>query len=213
VHQVTQAQWRAVMGSNPSFFCATGDGKDRVAGMNTDDFPVEQVSWEDVRVFLEKLSSLERERETGRTYRLPTEAQWEYSCREGGGEYRVFHHGNSLCSIQANFNGNFPYGGAARGPYLERTCQVGSYPANAFGLMDMHGNVWEWCSDWYARDYYETSPRRDPAGPSRGSGRVFRGGCWSSQARRCRSALHRSYSPGFRSSSLGFRAVMVLSAQ
>src|SRR5207253_2912722 len=113
---VTQAQWRSVMGNNPSWFCAMGDGKDDVKGMNTDDFPVENVSWEEVQTFLSRLSALKKEQEAGWKYRLPTEAEWEYSCREGGREYRTFHYGNSLSSTQANFNGKHPNGGAAEGP-------------------------------------------------------------------------------------------------
>jgi formylglycine-generating enzyme required for sulfatase activity len=208
VHQVTQAQWRAVMGSNPSYFCATGGGKDEVRGMDTDDFPVEYASWEDVADFLEKLSALKKEAEAGRKYRLPTEAEWEYSCR-GGRREEAFHYGNSLSSTQANFDGNYPYGGADKGPYLERTCKVGSYPANAFGLHDMHGNVWEWCQDWYAKDYYASSPGRDPAGPSEGSYRVFRGGGWCNYGRSCRSAVRGGYAPGGRDGDVGFRVAAV----
>jgi uncharacterized protein (TIGR02996 family) len=208
-HPVTQAQWRAVMGDNPSHFCATGGGKDSVKGMSTDDFPVESVSWEDVAVYLDRLSALEKESEAGRKYRLPSEAEWEYACRGGAAFYQVFHFGNSLSSKQANFSGNDPYGGADKGLYLERTCKVGSYPANAFGLHDLHGNVWEWCNDWYARDYYASSPRRDPLGPSEGSGRVIRGGSWADDGQGCRSAHRGDYAPAYRNDYLGFRLALV----
>jgi formylglycine-generating enzyme required for sulfatase activity len=210
IHQVTQVQWRAVMGSNPSYFCATGGGKDKVIGMNTDDFPVEQVNWHDAVAFLKKLSALNEEREAGREYRLPSEAEWEYSCR-GGRTEKAFHYGNSLSSTQANFDGNHPYGGADNDPYLERTCKVGSYQANAFGLFDVHGNVWEWCEDWYARDYYANSPGRDPAGASEGSSRVIRGGGWDSYGANCRSAFRVGSAPRTRRPYLGFRVALLLS--
>jgi formylglycine-generating enzyme required for sulfatase activity len=206
VHEVTQKQYRRVMSTNPSYFSADGVGKDEVKGMNTDDFPVENVSWEDAVEFCEKLSALPAERRAGRTYRLPTEAEWEYACREGAGSsYQVFHFGNSLSSTQANFDGNFPYGGAGKGDYLKRTCKVGSYAANAFGLYDMHGNVWEWCADWYAKNYYSWGRRRDPQGPDSGSGRVIRGGSWSSYGRYCRSAYCYNDEPALRALDLGFR--------
>jgi formylglycine-generating enzyme required for sulfatase activity len=211
VFPVTQAQWQAIMGSNPSYFCATGEGKDEVRGMRTDDFPVEQVSWEDVMDFLKKLAALKEEREAGREYRLPTEAEWEFACRGGAAEYQVFHYGNSLSSTQANYNGSYPYGGASEGPYLERTSEVGAYEPNGFGLFDMHGNVWEWCSDWYDTDYYKTSPRRDPAGPAEGTSRVLRGGSWDCFGQRCRSAWRNGTEPTNRYAYLGFRVVLVSS--
>jgi formylglycine-generating enzyme required for sulfatase activity len=207
VHQVTQVQWRAVMGGNPSWFCATGGGKDNVQGMNMDDFPVECVSWEDAQDFLTKLSALKEERAAGRRYRLPTEAEWEYACR-GGLSSQTFHFGDSLSSTQANFDGNYPYGGAARGPFLERTCQVGSYPENGYGLKDMHGNVWEWCADWYDPGYYATSPVEDPAGPAEGSSRFYRGGSWRNFGWYARSAFRRRCPPGYRARLLGLRAAL-----
>jgi formylglycine-generating enzyme required for sulfatase activity len=209
VHQVTQAQWRAVMGSNPSCFSARGGGKDKVRGMNTDDFPVEQVSWDDVMAFLKKLAARRKERKEGRKYRLPTEAEWEYACRGGACSSSIFHHGNSLSSTQANFDGNYPYGGADKGPFLERTCQVGSYRPNGFGLFDMHGNVHEWCEDCYGKGYYASSPRRDPPGPSVGLDRMIRGGSWGIQGRHCRSAFRLWRWRGDRYDYLGFRAVLV----
>jgi uncharacterized protein (TIGR02996 family) len=206
---VTQEQWRAVMGTDPSYFCAAGGGKGKVKGLSTDDFPVEQVSWADVAAFLERLAALPEERKIGRKYRLPSEAEWEYACRGGATSYSTFCYGNSLSSTQANFHGNYPYGGAGKGPYLDRTSKVGSYAPNAFGLFDMHGNVWEWCADWYAADYYQVSPRRDPPGGSEGSFRVVRGGCWHFSGGFCRSADRRRHALGSRSYDVGFRVAAV----
>jgi formylglycine-generating enzyme required for sulfatase activity len=210
MHPVTQAQWRAATGNNPSYFCATGGGKDKVRGQDTDDFPVEQVSWDDAQTFLKKLAALQEEVKEGRKYRLPSEAEWEYACRGGDTSYSTFHFGNSLSSAQANFDGRYPYGGGATGPYLERTSKVGSYQPNAFGLHDMHGNVWEWCSDWYDVDYYKGSPQRDPSGPSEGLDRLGRGGGWDGRGRHCRSADRSGSTPGIRFSDVGFRVALVL---
>jgi formylglycine-generating enzyme required for sulfatase activity len=174
VYPVTQGQWQRVMGNNPSHFCSGGGGKDQVRGLDTSNFPVEQVSWEEAVAFCRKLSKLPEEKRAKRRYRLPSEAEWEYACRGGASSNQPFHFGNSLSSTQANFHGDFPYGGAAKGPYLGRTTEVGAYRvSNAFGLYDLHGNVWEWCADWYDMDYYARSPRLDPPGPSRGRVRVF----------------------------------------
>jgi formylglycine-generating enzyme required for sulfatase activity len=213
VTEVTQAQYRAVMGSNPTWFSATGGGKDKVAGMDTDDFPVESVSWKDAQTFLGKLSDRAEEKKKGRKYRLPSEAEWEYACRGGAPSRHPFHFGPSLSSTQANFDGNYPYGGAAKGPYLQRTTTVGSYPTNRFGLRDMHGNVWEWCSDWYDKDYYGRSPARDPRGPARGSSRVIRGGSWFNPGQSCRSASRYDRGPAHRSYDLGFRVALVPSGE
>jgi uncharacterized protein (TIGR02996 family) len=151
-----------------------------------EDHPVTCITWDDAQAFLEWLSHLPQERTAGRLYRLPTEAEWEYACRAGAST--PFHFGASLTSTQANFNGRYPYGGEAEGPCLGRTVAVGSYPRNAFGLAGMHGNVWEWCSDWYDKDYYARGPRQDPPGPSEGLNRVCRGGGWYYPASGCRSA-------------------------
>ena len=166
VYVVTQAEYEKVMGKNLSWFSPKGGGKDRVKDMDTGQFPVEMVSWDDAVAFCKKLSELPEEKKAGRVYRLPTEAEWEYACRAG--TKTAFHYGNSLSSKQANFDGNRPYGGADKGPYLERTTKVGSNAANAFGLYDMHGNVWECCQDWYDEDYYKNSPREDTPGPAQG---------------------------------------------
>jgi formylglycine-generating enzyme required for sulfatase activity len=138
---------------------------------------------------------------------LPTEAEWEYACRGGVRTYSVFHYGNSLSSKQANFNGKRPYG-AAKGPSPGRPTPVGSYGPNAFGLYDMHGNVWEWCSDWYGERYYAESPAEDPAGPKAGDSRVLRGGCWYWHGSDCRSAYRSPVSPDYRNYCVGFRVAL-----
>jgi formylglycine-generating enzyme required for sulfatase activity len=222
VHEVTQKQFKAVMGYNPSFFSTDGEGledvtytwkpaggKDRVSGKEIDDFPVENVSQDEAVQFCNRLTALAAEKEAGRAYRLPREAEWEYACRGGASPSRLFHFGDSLSSKQANFNGRHPYGGAGRGIFLGRTRKVAQHTKNAFGLHDMHGNVWEWCSDWFDTDYYRNSPRRDPQGPSEGTSRVFRGGSWDDIGQNCRSAHRNADAPSFRSHSLGFRVVGV----
>jgi formylglycine-generating enzyme required for sulfatase activity len=209
IYPVTQAQWRAVKGNNPSWFAAAGGGKDRVAGLDTSDFPVECVSWEDVAAFLARLSALREEQKKGWEYRLPTEAEWEYACRGGASSHQLFHFGDSLCSSEANFDGRCSSSPTAVGAYLGRTCKVGSYPGNGFGLFDMHGNVWEWCSDRYAEDYYAHSPEQDPPGPSEGSCRVVRGGSWLADGQLCRSADRLRFSPAHRSFNLGARIALV----
>jgi RNA polymerase sigma factor (sigma-70 family) len=202
-YTVTQAQYQKVMGKNPSDFSPGGWRSPAVRGIDTRDFPVECVSWDDALAFCKRLSALPAEKAALRIYRLPTEAEWEYACRAG--TTTPFHFGKSLSSTQANFDGTDPSGGAAKGPFLGRTCKVGSYKPNAWGLYDMHGNVWQICADWFGKDYYRTSPRKDPVGPRTGSGRVVRGGAWGSPARQCRSAM-RAFAPrGHRTALIGFR--------
>jgi uncharacterized protein (TIGR02996 family) len=210
VFPVTQGQWLRVRGDNPSYFCATGEGREEVEGLDTGDFPVEQVSWEDAQAFLAKLTARPEEKEAGWTYRLPSEAEWEYACRGGASSSTPFCFGRSLASAQANFDGAYPYGGAEKGPSLGRTCPAGSYRPNAWGLFDLHGNVWDWCSDWYAKDYYGKSPAQDPLGPSSGSFRVVRGGSWGDAGGRdCRAASRSGSAPSSRDYYLGFRVAAV----
>jgi formylglycine-generating enzyme required for sulfatase activity len=186
VHEVTQAQFERVMVKHTSHFSGKNGGGP--------DHPVEQVRWRDAEEFCRKLSELAAEKQAGRVYRLPTEAEWEYACRAG--TTTVFHFGDAL-SHQANFNGNYPHGTPTQGTYLQKTAKVGSYAPNAWGLYDMHGNVSEWCSDWYDPDYYKSSPKENPTGPDKGvlaTGfrddyfRVVRGGCWHDEGRACRAA-------------------------
>ena len=145
-----------------------------------------------------------------RLFRLPTEAEWEYSCRGGRPSSQPFGigDGRALSSREANFDGNFPYGDAEKGPYLESTCAVGSYKANAFGLHDMHGNVWEWCADWYG--HYPSGDIKDPQGPLDGDARVLRGGSWCDGPRNCRSANRCWNAPGRRCVDFGCRVVLCL---
>jgi len=196
--EVTQGQWKAVMGSNPSYFTACGDN-----------CPVEQVSWNDVQTFLTAMNS----RGEG-TYRLPTEAEWEYAARansttafyNGGITYT----GTGYSPVDPNLNLIGWYYGNCTVTYTPNssgkgTHQVGQKQANAWGLYDMTGNVWEWCQGWYGT--YPTSAVTDPTGPSSGSYRVMRGGSWNNYAQNCRSAYRPSYSLSSRSSQLGFRLV------
>ena len=164
---------------------------------------MENVSWEDAQEFLHRLSQKE-----GKQYRLPTEAEWEYACRAGTtGPF-------SFCAAcngrQANCNGSEkPYGTTTKGPWLVWTTAVGSYRPNAFGLYDMHGNVEEWCSDWYDEKYYATSPPENPAGPSSGSERVVRGGAGVDRPVSCRSAARSLHVASDPNEFIGFRACLV----
>jgi uncharacterized protein (TIGR02996 family) len=203
---VTQGQFQRVVGHNPSHFRTDGEGAPLVRGTDTSDFPVERVSWDDAVAFCASLSALPQERSAGRVYRLPSEAEWEYACRAGTST--LFHFGNSLSSDRANVDGDLPEGGAPRRPKLSRTCVVGSYPPNAFGLYDVHGNVWEWCDDWYDPDYYRSSAGRDPKGPASGTRRSLRGGGWFFGAHLCRSAYRYRYEPDAHNSTFGMRVAM-----
>jgi len=214
VYEVTQEQYERLVGDNPSWFSEKGGGKEKVAGLDTSRFPVERVSWEDAIEFCRKLSELPSEREAGRRCRLPTEAEWEYACRAGTTTPTGY--GPTLSSrTDANFRGtdaNDPYGAREVGPYLARTVAVGSYRANSWGLYDMHGNVYEWCQDWYSDDYYENSPANDPTGPAAGYTRVVRGGTWSGWAYTCRSASREGLLgiPTILSEHVGLRVVLDL---
>jgi formylglycine-generating enzyme required for sulfatase activity len=220
MYEVTQKEFQRVMGYNPSYFSLNGKGRkgvnyvappsggrDKVVG-SSDTYPVENVSWHEAKEFCAKLSALDAEQKAGRKYRLPTEAEWEYACR--GGATSPFHFGNALSGKDANFDSEFPYGGAAKSPSLQRTTTVGSYPANGFRLHDMHGNVWEWCEDWYDENYYNVSPREDPPGPTNSKVRVLRGGSWNFNGRNCRAACRSYFDPGGRGGIFGFRVVLVV---
>jgi formylglycine-generating enzyme required for sulfatase activity len=205
VYEVTQSEYQKVMGNNPSAYSATGSRADAVRGMDTRRFPVENVTWLESVSFCEKLSALPAEKAARRTYRLPTEAEWEHACRAGAKESQPFHFGKALSSLQANFNGGSPYGGAAAGPNLGRPTTVGSYQPNAWGLHDMHANIKEWCADWLQEDYYKNSPRIDPRGPATGTNRAIRGGSWLNGGSLCRSADRSRYPPTGKLGHVGFR--------
>jgi eukaryotic-like serine/threonine-protein kinase len=205
IHPVTQGQYEAVMGKNPSDF----RGENR---------PVENVSWEEAAAFCERLTEQAAATELlpeGYVFRLPTEAEWEYCCRAGTDSATAF--GDRLSSDQANFDGNFPYGGAEKGPYLEQTSDVGSYPPNPWGLSDMHGNVWEWCLDaaeWEANFGVRTDTYVDGVEDPLcqvGRIRVNRGGSWDVGGRICRSAYRLARVPGDRYDALGFRVCLARS--
>ena len=178
-YEVTQEEWKAVMGSNPSKF----KGAKR---------PVEQVSWDDCQKFIRKLNQL-----TGKQFRLPTEAEWEYAAR-GGDRSRAYKYAgsNHIGSVAWSYNNSGD------------THPVGQKQANELGLYDMSGNVWEWCQDWYGENYYGSSPSQNPKGPSTGSVRVLRGGsCWCG-AGYCRVSSRVNFAQGIRSSDLGLRLAL-----
>jgi formylglycine-generating enzyme required for sulfatase activity len=166
----------------------------------TNSHPVVQVNWYDTMAFCKWLSEKE-----GKIYRLPTEAEWEYVCRAGTNT--PFSYGKTISSDQANFEGTYVYGDSPKGIYREIILPVGSFSPNAWGVFDMHGNVWEWCSDFFGVDYYKISPTQDPPGPNSGDFRVIRGGSWYNYARILRSALRFGKDPSNQDSNLGFRVV------
>ncbi len=189
---VTQGEYAIVMDAHPSQFSGR-NAEARVAGLDTSSFPVESLTHSEAVTFCGRLSGLPPEVAAGRTYRLPTEAEWEYASRAGS-DRTTFHFGDILNEDQANF-----------GKRLNRPCPVGLHPPNAWGLYDMHGNVWEWCSDWFAEDYYEIAPATDPTGPSGGNHHVLRGGSWFSTEVSCRCAYRGMSASDHRDEDTGFR--------
>lgn len=185
---VTQALWKAVMGTNPSRF--RGDFR-----------PVENVGWDDAKAFIYQANNLQ----PGLDLCLPTEAQWEYACRAG--TTTPFYTGNNLSTEAANYHGDYPYHGAGVVKHRGKTTEVWHFPPNPWGLYGMHGNVWEWCDDWYGayqtRTGWQSLP--DPEGPSTGPYRTLRGGSWCSSAADCRSACRDPAFPDFGVGDFGFR--------
>jgi formylglycine-generating enzyme required for sulfatase activity len=201
-YEVTRREWREMMGNNPGYF-------------KGDNLPVELISWYDAveycntRSLCEELTPAYRingadvswNRNAG-GYRLPTEAEWEYACRAG--TTGPFNTGNNITADQANYNGNYPYSNNPRGVYRKSAVEAGSFAPNPWGLYNMHGNVWEWCWDWYGS--YGSGSLTDPAGLSAGNFRVLRGGSWSSDGGRLRSAYRYGTTPN-RGGDAGFRLV------
>ena len=209
VYHVTQGEYERVMGTNPSEFSATGKGKDKVAGQDTKRFPVENVSWNDSVEFCRKLSNLRDEKTAGRLYVLPTEAQWEYACRAGSIGRYSFSSGRGSAPRESEEHELPDYGwfGNNAGGM---THAVGRKRPSAWGLYDIHGDVWEWCQDWYDKDYYAASPQNDPSGPPGGLHRAHRGGSWHILAGNCRSAFRDRNAPWYHDDHLGFRVSLVL---
>jgi formylglycine-generating enzyme required for sulfatase activity len=180
-YEVTQREWKEIMGSNPGRF-------------NGDDLPVERVSWNDVQNFIQKLN-----KKTGLNYRLPTEAEWEYAARSGGKKEKW--------SGTSNASSLMGYAWYRDNSNRRTTHPVGTKNPNGLGIFDMSGNVYEWCSDWYDSDYYENSPKQNPQGPQSGSNRVLRGGSWNYYQRNLQSSSRDRHSPVFSLYHIGFRLV------
>ena len=238
VYEVTQQEYETIASENPSYFSAGGEGASAVTKLNPKRFPVEQISWQDAVDFCAKLSGVPEERQAGRVYRLPTEAEWEFACRAN--RMTAFNVGDLIDGSQANIRSDKPYWKAIPSAPLERTRTVGSYSPNSFGLCDMNGNVAEWCSTWdgnssrniwdgllegktpsspdelvlLLEEFSELSEKAgaaelatNPAGPIRGTKRIYRGGSFNTDVHQTRSAARRSADPDFRHRGIGFRVV------
>ena len=202
--EVTQALWQAVMGSNPSWFNGYGNStygsyhSSYNYGTNLQR-PVESVSWNDCQEFITKLNQL-----TGKQFRLPTEAEWEYAARGGNRSQSYKYSGSNSVGDVAWYYDNIPSQSSGTSGYGTQT--VGTKAPNELGLYDMSGNVWEWCQDWY--DSYSSGAQTNPTGPTTGSRRVTRGGCSNDNARYCRVSGRSSITPSHRDHYVGFRLVL-----
>ena len=182
----SQALWQAVMKTNPSHF------------KDNPQHPVEEVSWQDCKDFFDQANTLL----VGLQLRFPTEAEWEYACRAG--TTTPFSFGDALSTESANYDGSSPYNNQPKGKYREKAVVVDEFIPNPWGLYQMHGNVWEWCQDWYDKTY-PAGTATNPQGPDQGSSRVLRGGSWFDGGRYLRSAFRDFNGPDFRSIYWGFR--------
>jgi formylglycine-generating enzyme required for sulfatase activity len=187
-YEVTQKEWREIMGTNPS------------SSKDCDNCPVEKVSWNEVQEFLKKLNA-----KTGKNYRLPTEAEWEYAARGGNQSKGYTYSGSNTTDNVAWYGENSYYLGSEHKNY--GTNPVGQKSSNELGIYDMSGNVREWCSDWYGSDYYKNSSSNNPKGANSGTYRVLRGGAWFNKPASCRIAYRYSNAPTNRYSNIGFRVV------
>jgi formylglycine-generating enzyme required for sulfatase activity len=176
-YEVTQGQWLQIMGTRPSFFSSCGDT-----------CPVESISWDEVQTFITRLNTL-----NGRTYRLPTEAEWEYACRSGGKSERY-------CGGDAIDGVGWYDKNSSSKPH-----PVGEKSPNGLGIHDMSGNVWEWVNDRFSKEYYGSTPSHNPAGPPQGTKRAIRGGSWYNDPRNVRATIRSCDEPDHRSINLGFR--------
>ncbi|MEI8080007.1 MAG: formylglycine-generating enzyme family protein [bacterium] len=212
-YEVTQGEYLALMGSNPSFFTTRDNNGNPIApNLNR---PVETVSWDDATACCAQLTAQEQalgRLPAGWVYRLPTESEWEYACRAG--TTAAFNFGSAIHGGMANFNDYFEYDAQIGDIYvlnpavppLPLMTAVGSYQPNAWGLYDMHGNAWEWCLDWYGS--YPTGSVIDPQGPDSGTFRVIRGGSWNDSGGDCRSAIRIYSVPSDKYNRFGFRVVL-----
>ena len=210
IFPITQGEFSRIMLRNPSYFSEKGGGSEIVAGLNTDRFPVDSVSWDDAVEFCRRLSAITDDRGNRHTFRLPTEAEWEYAARANTatpfsfGDY--VHNSDANCYNAYGYNndasGNWVNGSDA---YLRRTVAVDQYPANAYGLYNMHGNAAEWVWDWYAE--YDTAAAANPTGPESGNAKIVRGGGWNDHPKHIRSAYRGAHPADVSLYSIGVRPV------
>ncbi|OGQ87896.1 MAG: hypothetical protein A2512_06845 [Deltaproteobacteria bacterium RIFOXYD12_FULL_56_24] len=207
MYEVTQEEWGQVMskGGNPAAF---QDGPR---------YPVESVNWQDAQDFIAELNSMSAQTKpgSGRQYRLPTEAEWEYAARGGGKEIRFGTGKDTIGPDEANFDAGKKHKElySRSGENRKAPLAVGSFPPNGLGLYDMTGNVWEWCSDWYGEDYYTSASRDNPKGPASGTHRVFRGGSWYCSPGHVRASFRDGGLPDLRAAHLGLRLVLTSEEQ